>query len=83
LSGETEARDALIVGWIARHATSTEADLDMAQTLAGQATIALELADARAARQRLRLRTAIARDLDDPLSNDCLLWASVSMVRLE
>jgi two-component system, NarL family, sensor histidine kinase DevS len=68
LMGETEARGALIVGRIARHATFSEADLDMAQTFAGQATIALELADARVAGQRLAAledRDRIARDLHD------------------
>jgi signal transduction histidine kinase len=68
LMGETGARGALLVGRIARHTTFTEADLDMAQTFAGQATIALELADARAAQQHLAAledRDRIARDLHD------------------
>jgi signal transduction histidine kinase len=68
LMGETGARGALIVGRIARHTAFTSADLDMAETFAGQATIALELADARAAQQHLaglEDRDRIARDLHD------------------
>ena len=68
LIGESGARGALIAGRISRHITFTAADLDMAETFAGQATIALELADARAAQQHLAAledRDRIARDLHD------------------
>jgi signal transduction histidine kinase len=68
LMGESGARGALIAGRIGRHTSFTAADLDMAQTFAGQATIALELADARAAQQHLAAledRDRIARDLHD------------------
>jgi two-component system, NarL family, sensor histidine kinase DevS len=68
LMGESGARGALIAGRISRHITFTAADLDMAETFAGQATIALELADARAAQQHLAAledRDRIGRDLHD------------------
>jgi len=68
LIGESGARGALIAGRIGRQTTFTAADLDMAETFAGQATIALELADARAAQQQLAAledRDRIARDLHD------------------
>jgi signal transduction histidine kinase len=68
LIGESGARGALIAGRISRHITFTAADLDMAETFAGQATIALELADARAAQQHLAAledRDRIGRDLHD------------------
>ena len=68
LMGESGARGALIAGRIGRHTTFTAADLDMAETFARQATIALELADARAAQQHLAAledRDRIARDLHD------------------
>jgi signal transduction histidine kinase len=68
LMGERAARGALIAGRIGRHTIFTAADLDMAETFAGQATIALELADARAAQQRLAAledHDRIARDLHD------------------
>ena len=68
LIGESGARGALIAGRIGRHTTFTAADLDMAETFAGQATIALELADARAAQQQLAAledRDRITRDLHD------------------
>jgi two-component system, NarL family, sensor histidine kinase DevS len=68
LVGETGARGALTVGRIGRHTIFTAADLDMAETFAGHATIALELADARAAQQHLAAlkdRDRIARDLHD------------------
>ena len=68
LMGESGARGALIAGRIGRHTTFTAADLDMAETFAHQATIALELADARAAQQHLAAledRDRIARDLHD------------------
>ena len=68
LVGDAGARGALTVGRTARHTAFTAADLDMAQTFAGQATIALELADARAVQQHLaglEDRDRIARDLHD------------------
>jgi signal transduction histidine kinase len=68
LMGESGGRGALIAGRIGRHTTFTAADLDMAETFARQATIALELADARAAQQHLTAlegRDRIARDLHD------------------
>jgi signal transduction histidine kinase len=68
LIGESGARGALVAGRLGRHGTFTAADLDMAETFAGQATIALELADARAGQQYLAAledRDRIARDLHD------------------
>jgi GAF domain-containing protein len=68
LIGESGARGALVAGRLGRHSTFTAADLEMAETFAGQATIALELADARAGQQYLAAledRDRIARDLHD------------------
>jgi signal transduction histidine kinase len=68
LMGESGARGALIAGRVGRHTIFTAADLDMAETFARQATIALELADARVAQQHLAAledRDRIARDLHD------------------
>ena len=68
LRGETNPRGAIVAGRLARHAPFTDADLDMAETFAGQAAIALELSDARADQQRLGVledRDRIARDLHD------------------
>ena len=68
LRGETGPRGAIVAGRILPHATFTEADLDMAETFAGQAAIALELSDARANQQRLGVledRDRIASDLHD------------------
>jgi signal transduction histidine kinase len=68
LMGESGARGALIAGRIGHNTIFTAADLDMAETFARQATIALELADARAAQQHLAAledRDRIARDLHD------------------
>ncbi|HET9303400.1 MAG TPA: GAF domain-containing protein [Propionibacteriaceae bacterium] len=68
LRGETGPRGAIVAGRIMPHATFTEADLDMAETFAGQAAIALELSDARANQQRLGVledRDRIASDLHD------------------
>ena len=68
LRGETGPRGAIVAGRIIPHAPFTEADLDMAETFAGQAAIALELSDARADQQRLGVledRDRIARDLHD------------------
>jgi signal transduction histidine kinase len=68
LAGTTANRGALSVGrLVGRHAFD-EADLDMAQTFADQAAVALELADARKDQQRMVLledRDRIARDLHD------------------
>lgn len=68
LRGETNPRGAIVAGRLAPHAPFTDADLDMAETFAGQAAIALELSDARADQQRLGVledRDRIARDLHD------------------
>jgi signal transduction histidine kinase len=68
LRGETGPRGAIVAGRIMPHAAFTEADLDMAETFAGQAAIALELSDARANQQRLGVledRDRIASDLHD------------------
>jgi signal transduction histidine kinase len=68
LRGEIGPRGAIVAGRIMPHAAFTEADLDMAETFAGQAAIALELSDARANQQRLGVledRDRIASDLHD------------------
>jgi two-component system, NarL family, sensor histidine kinase DevS len=68
LLGETGPRGAIVAGRLIPHAPFTASDLDMAETFAGQAAIALELSDARADQQRLRVledRDRIARDLHD------------------
>jgi signal transduction histidine kinase len=68
LMGENGPRGAIVAGRIIPHAPFTDADLDMAETFAGQAAIALELSDARADQQRLGVledRDRIARDLHD------------------
>lgn len=68
LLGEAGPRGAIVVGRITPHTPFTDADLDMAETFAGQAAIALELSDARADQQRLSVledRDRIARDLHD------------------
>jgi signal transduction histidine kinase len=68
LMGETVPRGAIVAGRTIPHAPFTDADLDMAETFAGQAAIALELSDARADQQRLGVlldRDRIARDLHD------------------
>ena len=68
LRGETGPRGAIVAGRIIPHAPFTEADLDMAETFAGQAAIALELSDARVDQQRLGVledRDRIAHDLHD------------------
>ena len=68
LLGETGPRGAIVAGRLIPHAPFTAADLDMAETFAGQAAIALELSDARADQQRLGVledRDRIARDLHD------------------
>jgi signal transduction histidine kinase len=68
LRGETGPRGAIVAGRVIPQAPFTETDLDMAETFAGQAAIALELSDARADQQRLGVledRDRIARDLHD------------------
>jgi GAF domain-containing protein len=68
LRGETGPRGAIVAGRIMPHTAFTEADLDMAETFAGQAAIALELSDARANQQRLGVledRDRVASDLHD------------------
>jgi signal transduction histidine kinase len=68
LRGETGPRGAIVAGRIMPHSAFTEADLDMAETFAGQAAIALELSDARANQQRLGVledRDRVASDLHD------------------
>ncbi len=67
LTGDEGSRGAIVAGRIDRR-PFTDADLDMAETFAGQAAIALELADARKDGQRLAAledRDRIARDLHD------------------
>jgi signal transduction histidine kinase len=68
LRGETGPRGAIVAGRLIPHRPFTESDLDMAETFAGHAAIALELSDARADQQRLGVledRDRIARDLHD------------------
>jgi signal transduction histidine kinase len=68
LRGETGPRGAIVAGRTLPRAPFTDADVDMAETFAGQAAIALELSDARADQQRLGVledRDRIARDLHD------------------
>jgi GAF domain-containing protein len=68
LRGETGPRGAIVAGRIPPHPPFTDADLDMAETFAGQAAIALGLSDARADQQRLGVlvdRWRIAGDLHD------------------
>jgi signal transduction histidine kinase len=68
LRGETGPRGAIVAGRITPHSPFTDADLDMAETFAGQAAIALELSDARADQQRLVVLVdhwRIAGDLHD------------------
>jgi signal transduction histidine kinase len=68
LRGETGPRGAIVAGRITPHSPFTDADLDMAETFAGQAAIALELSDARADQQRLGVLVdhwRIAGDLHD------------------
>ncbi len=63
-----QARGVLVVVRDAVAARFTAADLEMVADFAGQATLAMELADARADRQRFLLledRSRIARDLHD------------------
>jgi len=68
LLGTQRVHGALVVGRLRGRARFTEADLDMATTFANHAAVALELADARANRERISLledRDRIARDLHD------------------
>jgi signal transduction histidine kinase len=68
LRGETGPRGAIVSGRTVPQPPFTDADLDMAETFAGQAAVALELSDARADQQRLGVledRDRIARDLHD------------------
>jgi signal transduction histidine kinase len=68
LRGETGPRGAIVAGRKLPRAPFKDADVDMAETFAGQAAIALELSDARADQQRLGVledRDRIARDLHD------------------
>jgi signal transduction histidine kinase len=67
LKGEGPPRGAFVVGRVDRRPFTAD-DLEMAEGFTRQATLALELADARAARHRLGLledRGRIARDLHD------------------
>ncbi|MEO6880121.1 MAG: GAF domain-containing protein [Mycobacteriaceae bacterium] len=68
LVGAHDVRGALVVARLAGRARFTDADLDMATTFSNHAALALELADARAGRDRVVLledRDRIARDLHD------------------
>jgi signal transduction histidine kinase len=68
LMGQKGARGSLVVGRLHGRRRFSEADLEMATTFANHATVALELADARADQQMVGLleeRDRIARDLHD------------------
>ena len=68
LTGSGTPRGALLAGRLGGRTAFSLAELDMAATFAGHAAVALELADARAANDRLALledRDRIARDLHD------------------
>lgn len=68
LVGAQRVRGALVVGRLRSRPRFTAADMEMATTFANHAAIALELADARADRERIVLledRDRIARDLHD------------------
>lgn len=68
LVGAQRMRGALVVGRMRGRLPFDEADLDMANTFANHAAIALELTDARSDQQRIVLleeRDRIARDLHD------------------
>jgi signal transduction histidine kinase len=68
LLGGARLRGALVVGRLAGRSRFDEAELEMATTFANHASVALELADARADQQRMMLledRDRIARDLHD------------------
>lgn len=68
LVGAQRVRGALVVGRLQSRPRFTAADMEMATTFANHAAVALELADARADRERIVLledRDRIARDLHD------------------
>jgi len=68
LTGEWRARGAVLLGRLRGRRPFAESDLQMAEAFAGQAALALELADARADQLRLSVledRDRIARDLHD------------------
>jgi signal transduction histidine kinase len=68
LTGEGRARGAVVLARSAGRGAFADSDLQMAETFAGQAALALELAEARADQQRLTVledRDRIARDLHD------------------
>lgn len=68
LTGDRASRGAIVIGRVATRASFDEADLEMASAFAEQAALALELAEARADRQRLSVleeRDRIGRDLHD------------------
>lgn len=68
LVGAEKQRGVLLVARLRGRPRFTQADLDMANTFANHAAIALELADARSDQQRVALledRDRIARDLHD------------------
>ncbi|MGI8457653.1 MAG: GAF domain-containing protein [Propionibacteriaceae bacterium] len=68
LTGESRSRGAIVLGRTRERHPFTDADLQMAETFAGQAALALELADARSDQERLGVledRDRIARDLHD------------------
>ncbi|MBA2559661.1 MAG: GAF domain-containing protein [Propionibacteriales bacterium] len=68
LVGSQKIRGTLVVGRLRGRTRFTAADLEMATTFANHAAVALELADARAAHERIALledRDRIARDLHD------------------
>ena len=68
LGGQGRLVGALVIGRVRGRRAFTPAELEMASTFAGHATVAMELADARVAQQRIaRLedRNRIARDLHD------------------
>jgi signal transduction histidine kinase len=80
LKGQGAARGALVVSRI-NHTPFTDTDLEMAEGFTAQAALALELADARNARHRLRLlddRGQIARSLHDQVVHK-LFTASLSI----
>jgi len=68
LTGEWRSRGAVLLGRLRGRRPFADSDLQMAETFAGQAALALELADARADQLRLSVledRDRIARDLHD------------------
>jgi signal transduction histidine kinase len=68
LTGSTRSRGALMTGRLHGRPQFNDVELDMAMTFANHASVALELADARADQQQMALledRDRIARDLHD------------------